>query len=173
MQGSRRARAPPIYPCLPVEGKGEGCPVWGRVRARVRVRVSQGCTRFAKGEGEGAREPHQPFFPTGHFSKDLWSGASNNAGLVSGGPPGSGCHRSIRSSPLHPENRCCDRVPVPCTVSSCSAALRDPNQPRATPRPRPPAHHYRPPPAPLNHAAETILQEGEKDRHAAAHRQGI
>ena len=43
MQGSRRARAPPIYPCLPVEGKGEGCPVGpnlrGRVRARVRVRA--------------------------------------------------------------------------------------------------------------------------------------
>ena len=82
---------------------------------RVRVRVSQGCTRFAKGEGEGAREPHNPFFPKGHFSKDLWSGGSNNAGLVSGGPAGCGVpsHSSIRSSSLHPENRCCDRLPVP------------------------------------------------------------
>ena len=44
-------RVAPFYPGLPVEGKGEGCPVWGRVRVRVRVRVSQGCGRFAKGDG--------------------------------------------------------------------------------------------------------------------------
>ena len=30
MQGSKRARAAPFYPRLPVEGKGEGCPVWGK-----------------------------------------------------------------------------------------------------------------------------------------------
>ena len=67
---------------------------------RVRVRVSQGCRRLAKGEGKGAREPHQPFFPKGHFSKDLWSGGSNNAGLVSGGPPGS----RVRGAIVHPSS---------------------------------------------------------------------
>ena len=62
MQGSRRVRAPPIYPCLPVEGKGEGpegCPVGpnlgGRVRARVRVRVSQGPRVQAIREGRWRR----------------------------------------------------------------------------------------------------------------------
>ena len=69
----------------------KGVQFGGRVRVRVRVRVSQGSRRFAKGEGKGAREPHQPFSPKGHFSKDLWSGGSNNAGLIRSGLRGWSC----------------------------------------------------------------------------------
>ena len=91
----------------------KGVQFGGRVRVRVRVRVSQGCRRLAKGEGKGAREPHQPFFPKGHFSKDLWSGGSNNAGLVSGGPPGCGVPSFHADQPLLPRRARRDRLPVP------------------------------------------------------------
>ena len=62
---------------------------------RVRVRVSQGYRRLAKGEGKGAREPHQPFFPKGHFSKDLCSFRAARPGRGCGVPSSIGARRSI------------------------------------------------------------------------------
>ena len=168
----------PFTRVYPSRVRVKGVQFGGRVRVRVRVRVSQGCRRFAKGEGKGAGNSINPFSRRAISRRAIsrkTSGAVPRTTLDAfvRARPGAGCHRSMRTSHCSLAVLAVIDYPCPCTVSSCSAALRDPNQPRATPRPRPPAHHYRPPPAPLNHAAETILQEGEKDRHAAAHRQEI
>ena len=136
----------PFTRVYPSRVRVKGVQFGGRVRVRVRVRVSQGCRRFAKGEGKGARETPPTLFPRGPFLERPLERCLEQRWTHLCGPARVPSHGSIRSSsPLHRRIAAVIEYPCPCTASSCSAALGDQNQPRATPRP----------PAPLPTTAST------------------